>query len=132
MRNTSESIETNPLDAERRAELETMLGQMSRLALLFYRNAQKIGNHPFLEFTGLMTEYIGICRAALDAGIDFAHASTHTGLDLPMAPHHGAYLAEKLDCIYGPSLHANPDVAGALLDGLGFPATAKAIRGSRG
>jgi hypothetical protein len=38
--------------------------QMQRTADAFYRSAVAVGNHPFIEFAGLMNEYIQACRCA--------------------------------------------------------------------
>ena len=42
----------------------------------FYRSAVSIGNHPFIEFAGLMNEYITACRAAHTEGIDFTDCTS--------------------------------------------------------
>lgn len=81
-------------------ERELMLQQMDALSSMFYRGATKIGNHPFIEFTGLMNEYIKCCREAHKQGIDFTECNVHTGIELPMRPFEVAYVNEKLECIY--------------------------------
>lgn len=51
-------------------------------------DARRIGNHPFIEFTGLMNEYIVMCENALAQGIDFTETSIHgDGKPLPMREH---------------------------------------------
>ena len=85
-------------------ELEEMVAAMHAASERFYGAAIHIGNHAFIEFTGLMNEYIKLCAEAILQGIDFTECSRHTGQALPMANHHAAYLAEKLACIYGESL----------------------------
>jgi len=73
----------------------------------FYRDAQRIGCHPFIEFTGLLNEYIQLCERALAQGQDFTGTSIHgSGKPLPMQEFNRAYLNEKLECIYGRSLDA--------------------------
>lgn len=72
----------------------------------FYARATRIGCHPFIEFTGLMNEYIKLCRNALERGIDFTETSVHGGKALPMQSYERDYLSEKLECIYGTSLEA--------------------------
>lgn len=96
-------------------ELVEMLDAMQRASSAFYARAVHIGCHPFIEFTGLMNEYIGICRDASEVGIDFPLASEHSGLPLPAKPHHMAYIAEKLRCIFGPALDANKDARDAFV-----------------
>lgn len=83
-----------------------MLERMDAASAVFYSMARSTDCHPFLEFTGLMNEYINLCRAALDRGVDFTCTSIHgTGAQvLPMQPYHREYLSEKLECIYGHSL----------------------------
>lgn len=89
-------------------ELREMILGMHRASGAFYRDAVRIGCHPFIEFTGLMNEYIKLCEAALAQGIDFTEASIHgSGQSvLPMRSFHREYLREKLECIYGHSLEA--------------------------
>jgi len=85
-------------------ERDAMLRGMRAASDRFYESAFRIGCHPFIEFCGLMNEYIKMCEQAHKAGIDFPHASAHSGLAVPMAPYEAAYLGEKIGCIYGPSL----------------------------
>lgn len=96
------------LSDERHAELKLVLVRMREVSDRFYAGAVRTGCHPFIEFTGLINEYIKVCEGALEAGIDFTQANTHTGLALPVREHHAVYLAEKFDCIFGPTLAADP------------------------
>ncbi len=73
---------------------------MRQAADAFYRAAVGIGNHPFIEFAGLMNEYISACQDAHLRGIDFSQCNTHTGVQLPLAAHQVDYLNEKLECIF--------------------------------
>lgn len=82
-------------------EREVALTLMKTTSDVFYASAVRIGNHPFIEFAGLMNEYIKVCEAAHEQGIDFSNCSAHTGQQLPLREHHIAYLVEKLQCIYG-------------------------------
>lgn len=61
----------NQLSDERKTELAEIIKQMRQLSNQFYVGAITIGNHPFIEFTGLMNEYIEACKEALKEGIDF-------------------------------------------------------------
>ena len=88
------------------AELEAMIDRMKTASHGFYFLATQIGCHPFIEFAGLMNEYIKICEQTLKAGGDFASANTHTGGTLVFHDYNLKYLMEKLDCIYGPSISA--------------------------
>ena len=76
------------------------LEQMHLLVSGFYMQAVRIGNHPFIEFSGLMREYINACRQAHEAGIDFSGCSVHTGEPLPLRDYQLTYIQEKLDCIF--------------------------------
>jgi len=65
-----------------------------------YRSAISIGNHPLIEFAGLMNEYITACRAAHAKGIDFTQCNVHNGQVLPLHPVMSDYINEKLECIF--------------------------------
>lgn len=93
-------------------ELDQILDKMQAVSSQFYRGATQTGCHAFIEFCGLMNEFINICRATKAAGQDFTMANTHSGISLAAQPHHIDYLLEKLDCIYWPT------VAAMLRDGL--------------
>ena len=86
---------------EERAE---MLRKMENVSNTFYRHAAAAGCHALIEFTGLMTEFIKVCDEAHREGKQFPFSNTHSGVSLPFKPYQLAYLAEKLNCIYGPSL----------------------------
>lgn len=81
-------------------EREKALKQMQAASDSFYYAAVRIGVHPFIEFTGLMNEYIKVCREAHAKGIDFSECNTHSGIDLPMHPWEVNYVNEKLECIF--------------------------------
>jgi hypothetical protein len=84
-----------------------MLVRMKRITDAFYGRATGVGVHAFIEFCGLMNEFVQVCQEAHARGVNFTQANTHSGQELPFAPHHATYLAEKLNCIYGPSLLSN-------------------------
>lgn len=102
--------------AEKRAE---MLEEMGRLVSAFYYQAAKIGCHPFLEFCGLMTEYLKVCTEAQKQGIDFTNTTAHSGYALPIQRHNATYLGEKVGCIYGPALQI-PENGRAFLEAVGL------------
>lgn len=77
-----------------------MLARMRIAKNTFYTQARAIGCHPFIEFAGLMHEYIQSCQAAHDAGVDFTQCSAHTGVPLPMKEYQVKYANEKLQCIF--------------------------------
>lgn len=77
----------------------------------FYNAAVKTNCHAFIEFTGLMNEYIKVCATMTAAGdTSWMSANTHSGVPLKMESYELDYLAEKLDCIYGPTMHAKNHV----------------------
>lgn len=82
------------------AERITALAKMKASAANFYASAVGIGVHPFIEFAGLMNEYIKACENANRNGLDFSQFNTHTGMALPLAEHEIDYINEKLDCIF--------------------------------
>lgn len=81
-----------------------MLERMSVVSHKFYQMSILIGNHAFIEFTGLMNEYIKICRRALAEGVDFTETNKHIGKSLDIAPYEQEYIREKLECIFGTSM----------------------------
>lgn len=90
------------------AQRESLLVMMKSLSDAFYSSTTKLGVHPFIEFTGLLNEYISMCREAHKDGIDFTQCNTHTGQTLPMAPHNLAYLNEKIECIFSGAVKLVP------------------------
>lgn len=104
-----------------------ILAAMRKMAEAFYPQAAQTGCHPWIEFTGLLNEYITVCQLAHEQGIDFTQANTHTGQALPFQPYHASYLAEKLNCIYGPSLLSSKNVREAFIDKL-FEGEYKLVR----
>jgi len=94
-------------DAHTPAEREELLAKMSAVSHAFYAQATRAGVHAFIEFCGLMNEFIQVCHRAHQAGLDFTMANTHTGIELPFEVYNAEYLAEKLNCIYGPALISN-------------------------
>ena len=87
---------------EREIALEHMDAAINR----FYYAAIQIGNHPFIEFAGVMRAYVNSCQQAHEAGIDFTECNKHAGQDLPMELFEINYLVEKLTCIFGGRIKA--------------------------
>lgn len=77
-----------------------MLRRMKDASAVFYGLAVQAGCHPFIEFTGLMNEYINCCEQAHKDGIDFADCNKHAGQHLPMEVCAVNYVNEKLECIF--------------------------------
>ncbi|MBK6616299.1 hypothetical protein [Ottowia sp.] len=106
-----------------RDERELALRRMDEAISRFYTTAVNIGNHPFLEFAGVMTAYAKSCRRAHESDIDFTECSRHAGKELPMEGFEVAYLAEKLGCIFGGRVDEVPewrDASSAPRDGRQF------------
>jgi hypothetical protein len=97
-------------------EREKMIAAMKVASADFYRAAARSGCHAFIEFTGLMNEYIKLCQEAHEAGVDFTKSNVHcTGASLPMQPYHADYIGEKLECIFAQSFSSNPDLMRVLV-----------------
>lgn len=88
------------MDSEDR---EQALVRVQKASDAFYRDAVSIGNHPFIEFAGLMNEYITACRAAHKEGIDFTQCNQRNGQTLPLHSFMSDYINEKLECIFSGS-----------------------------
>lgn len=99
------------MNANSKKDLRFIASEMRRVSNAFYAAAIRIENHPFIEFCGLMNEYINACEAAAAKGVDFTECNTHTGLHLPLEPHQIAHINEKLECIFTGRSVMNPDDA---------------------
>lgn len=88
-------------------ERERALQEMDQAINRFYGAAVCIGNHPFVEFAGVMTAYLKSCRRAHDQGIDFTECNRHAASALPMEAFEVDYLVEKFDCIFGGRITAS-------------------------
>ena len=77
-----------------------MLLRMRKASDAFYQQAVGIRCHPFIEFAGLMNEYIKLCEWTHADGVDFASCNGHSGQQLPMPDFSKAYIDEKLECIF--------------------------------
>jgi hypothetical protein len=85
-------------------ELLLMISGMREASAAFYADAVRIGNHAFIEFTGLMNEYIKMCSEAASDGRDFTQGNIHTGQAILAKPYELSYLTEKLECIFGTTI----------------------------
>jgi hypothetical protein len=101
-----------PLTPEDKEHLQASINKMQQVSNAFYAGAIHTENHAFIEFCGLMGEYIKICQATLESGIDFTKANIHCGQSLVFYGYNEIYLREKLECIYGTSL-ANKIIPGS-------------------
>ena len=101
-------------------ERDAALVKMKDVSSAFYYAATRTNCHPFIEFCGLMNEYIKVCEAASEAGVDFMMANVHTGQAIPMKDYEAAYIGEKFGCIFGPTFH-DPELFKAFLSQLELP-----------
>lgn len=85
-------------------ELRQCIQNMHAASDAFYRAAVRCGNHAFIEFTGLMNEYIKVCEQTLDAGLDFTESNAHVGGKLLVHSFNAMYMAEKFGCIFETTL----------------------------
>ena len=90
-------------------EREVALQRMDETIRRFYSAATQIGNHPFIEFAGVMQAYLKTCQRAHDDGIDFTACNRHAGNPLPMEGFEITYLNEKLNCIFDGRISAARD-----------------------
>jgi hypothetical protein len=104
----TETISGGQMSEERRQELSTILDEMRETVDRFYFRAIGIHNHPFIEWTGVLNEYIKMCWQALEAGVDFTRCHVHSSQALPIESINVDYLAEKIECIFGNSIQASP------------------------
>ena len=95
------------------AERTVALARMRAASHAFYAAATQTGCHPFIEFTGLMNEYIKCCERANEAGIDFTACNAHSGQTLPMKSYQVDYVNEKLECIFTGRSVMNQDARSA-------------------
>ena len=81
-------------------EREVAICEMKQASDGFYRMAIAINVHQFIEFCGLMNEYINACEHAHKSGIDFSECNGHNSQLLPMESFMIHYVNEKLNCIF--------------------------------
>lgn len=87
-----------------KSDLIRMATEMNSASANFYRRAIKIGNHAFIEFCGLMQEYIKMCEQTADKEEDYTQANIHSGESLQAFDYNIKYFAGKFECIFGPTL----------------------------
>jgi len=82
---------------------EEILEAMKAASNNYYREAIATNCHTFIEFTGLMNEYIKICERNLkQRGVDFTKTSVHSPGEpkLQIEDWELAYINDKLRCIF--------------------------------
>lgn len=92
----------------RKEELKELLNMMSHTSAQYYQRAVRHHVHEFVEFTGLINEYLKMCQDMVDRDID---PTVH---GLKGREHNFRYIAEKLICIFGDAL-SDPSNLEALL-----------------
>jgi hypothetical protein len=98
----------------RPSERAAALQRMQATTDAFYRSAVSIGNHPFIEFAGVMAAYVKSCERAHNDGVDFTECNEHCRQALPMEAFEIDYLVEKLNCIFGGRITAHTHERGGL------------------
>lgn len=105
-------------NAYTQAELIELAKEMhsvaDRVYWMFFRTGMGAKVHAYVEFCGLLSKYTEICARAALAGVDFAFANAHGRTPFPVEVHDMQYLGEKLQCIFGPMIAANPEARAAL------------------
>jgi hypothetical protein len=82
---------------------EEILEAMKAASHNYYREAIATNCHTFIEFTGLMNEYIKICERNLkQEGIDFTKTSVHSPGEprLQIEEWELNYINDKLRCLF--------------------------------
>lgn len=79
---------------------EESLVKMREASNQFYVAATKVQCHAFIEFTGLINEYIKICEGNLKRGTDFRELNAHGEGQLQIELYELDYMGEKLNCIF--------------------------------
>lgn len=81
---------------------EEILEAMKAASSNYYREAIATNCHTFIEFTGLMNEYIKICERNLKQGVDFTKTSAHCPGEprLQIEDWELDYINDKLRCIF--------------------------------
>ncbi|MCT7977575.1 hypothetical protein [Laspinema olomoucense] len=81
---------------------EESLDLMRKTATQFYHAAIATNCHAFIEFTGLLNEYIKVCQEFQknNPNHDFRKCNVHNGNAIHLQPYQIEYIHEKLTCIY--------------------------------
>jgi hypothetical protein len=91
--------------AEERAAI---LDRMRAVTNQFYLGAVRAGCHAFIEFAGLMGEFIKVCEETEARGAPWVNANGH-GANLVLQQFQVDYVREKLECIYGEQVLSPPE-----------------------
>jgi len=92
-------------------ERQGMLRRMAEIADAFYWSAFVARVHSFIEFAGLMNEFIKLCSEAEVQDIDWTQSNVHSqAATLPMQTWHAQYLGEKFGCIFAGTFARKPEL----------------------
>jgi len=82
---------------------------MRQTANQFYQAAITCDCHAFIEFTGLLNEYIKTCYEFQqnNPNRDFRQCNIHNGNPIHLQPYQVEYIHEKLTCIYQDEIFPN-------------------------
>lgn len=95
-----------------------MHGIASSVYWFFFSRGMGAKVHAYIEFCGLLNKYVEVCSRAACLGVDFTVANAHSRTPFPVEVHDMRYLGEKLQCIFGPMIAANPEARAALKQAL--------------
>lgn len=106
---STKPVHTNSLNSELTAQESLEL--MRKASHEFYQMAIATQCHAFLEFTGLMNEFIKVAYEFQQNNptLDFREHNQHTGKVLRLQPYQVDYIHEKLNCIYQNEIFPHSD-----------------------
>lgn len=112
---TAQLIQSGTPNVENHRETVKILRQLNAEFYSMCFNAG-VGSraHAFIEFNGLMSKYIDLVSMAVEGGMDPQLLNEHNNTPLPVEDHDMEYFGEKLRCMFGPTLDANPAAKAAL------------------
>jgi hypothetical protein len=90
---------------------EQSLELMRKASNEFYQMAIATQCHAFVEFTGLLNEFIKVAYEFQQNNptLDFREHNQHTGKVLRLQPYQVDYIHEKLNCIYQNEIFPHSD-----------------------
>lgn len=92
-------------------ELSVLVELMFSASDTFYKMAQSLGFHEFVELNGFIIEFTKVCERMLTDGIDFQQNR------LRLDSRNSIYIGEKLGCLFGSTLMEDENMV-ALIRGL--------------
>lgn len=96
------------MSPEEKAENLAHVAELKEIVHRLYGTLFQAGTgsrfHAFLEWCGVLSEHLKIAEGLLKKDVDVFNMSGHTGTPLPIPFFQLAYLAEKMECIFGGAL----------------------------